>query len=45
MSITEEFPKITKSQLPIGIYEVSYSIEISAVERFIVNTEQILSNL
>ena len=45
MSVTEEFPKIIKSQLPIGIYDISYSIEISAVENFIVKTEQILSNL
>jgi hypothetical protein len=45
MSVTDEFPKIIKSQLPLGVYEISYSIEISAVENFIVKTEKIISNL
>jgi hypothetical protein len=45
MAVTEQFPKITKGQLPLGIYEISYSIEISAVENFIIELEQILSKI
>lgn len=44
-TVTSDFPKITKSQLPLGIYETSYSIEISAVEKFIVEPEQILAKI
>ncbi len=43
--ITSDFPKIIKSHLPLGIYETSYSIEISAVENFIVESEQLLANI
>ena len=35
-AVTPQFPKIVKDQLPLGIYDTSYSIEISAVENFIV---------
>lgn len=41
-NVTSEFPKIVKSDLPLGIYDTSYSIEISAVENFIVEFETIL---
>jgi len=37
--VTSDFPKIVKCQLPLGIYDTSYSIEISAVENFIVEPE------
>lgn len=43
--VASDFPKIVKSQLPLGIYDTSYSIEISAVENFIIESEQILSNI
>jgi hypothetical protein len=43
--IKNEFPKIVKNHLPIGIYDTSYSIEISAVENFIVEIEEILTNI
>ena len=43
--VTSEFPKIIKRQLPLGIYETSYSIEISAVENFIVEIENILAKI
>lgn len=43
--VTYDFPKIIKSQLPLGIYETSYSIEISAVEKFIIEFDQILSKI
>lgn len=32
--VTDNFPKITKNQLPLGVYNTSYSIELSAVEPF-----------
>jgi hypothetical protein len=38
-NVTPEFPKIIKGKLPLGIYDTSYSIEISAVENFIVEPE------
>jgi hypothetical protein len=43
--VLDQFPKIIKPQLPLGIYDTSYSIEISAVENFIVEAEQILENI
>ena len=44
-NVTSEFPKIVKSDLPLGIYDTSYSIEISAAENFIVETETILEKI
>lgn len=44
-SVTSDFPKIVKSQLPLGIFDTSYSIEISAVEDFIVDSETILEKI
>jgi hypothetical protein len=44
-TVTSDFPKIVKNQLPLGIYDTSYSIEISAVENFIIELEQILANI
>ena len=43
--IKNEFPKIVKNLLPLGIYDTAYSIEISAVENFIVEIEEILTNI
>ena len=43
--IASDFPKIVKSQIPLSIYNVSYSIELSAVEPFIVSTETILQHI
>ena len=43
--VTSQFPKIVKNQLPLGIYDTSYSIEISAVENFIVEPETILETI
>jgi hypothetical protein len=39
--VTSEFPKIVKSQVPWGIYNTSYSIELSAVEKFIIDSKEI----
>ncbi|MCO5259753.1 MAG: PD-(D/E)XK motif protein [Crocinitomicaceae bacterium] len=44
-AVTSDFPKIVKNQLPLGIYDTSYSIEISAIESFIVEPENILAKL
>lgn len=44
-AVTSDFPKIVKSDLPLGIYDTSYSIEISAIEKFIIDSEQILENI
>lgn len=44
-AVTSEFPKIVKNLLPLGIYDTSYSIEISAVESFIVEPETITRNI
>ena len=44
-SVSEEFPKIIKSQLPIGVYNTSYFIELSAVENFSVEMEEIIQNI
>ena len=44
-SVSEEFPKIIKSQLPIGVYNTSYFIELSAVENFSVEIEEINQNI
>jgi hypothetical protein len=41
-AVTSGFPKILKNQLPLGIYDTSYSIEISAVEDFIIEIDNIL---
>ncbi len=44
-NVRSEFPKIVKNQLPLGIYDTSYSIEISAVENFIVEHETIFKRI
>lgn len=43
--VSSDFPKIVKNQLPLGIYDATYSIEISAVENFIIELEEILTNI
>lgn len=44
-TVASDFPKIVKDQLPLGIYDTSYSIEISAVEKFIVEPETIFEKI
>lgn len=44
-SVNSEFPKIVKSNLPLGVYDTSYSIEVSFVEKFIVEQESIFENI
>lgn len=43
--ISKEFPKIIKNQLPLSIYDVKYSIELSAVEKYIINFEELFTKL
>ena len=44
-TVPSGFPKIIKSQLPLGIYDTSYSIELSAIEKFILEPENILQQI
>ena len=44
-TVATDFPKIIKSHLPLGIYDTSYSIELSAVEKFILEPEKILQQI
>lgn len=44
-AVTTDFPKIVKNDLPLGIYDTSYSIEISAIEKYIIETDKILFNI
>ena len=43
--VSPGFPRIVKTDLPIGIYDTSYSIEISAVESYKVELEEIFLNV
>lgn len=43
--ISDEFPKIIKNQLPVGVYNTSYFVELSAVENFRINLEAIIEKL
>jgi len=44
-SVSEEFPRITKSLLPVGVYNTSYFIELSAVENFSVEMDELIHNI
>jgi hypothetical protein len=44
-TVNQDFPRIIKSQIPLGVYNTSYFIEISAVERFIVESENIIQKI
>lgn len=37
VAVTEEFPRITPSRLPIGIFHVGYSLAVSALQPFLVD--------
>lgn len=43
--VSEDFPKIIKSQLPLGVYNTSYYIELSAVEIFSMDMEEIIHRI
>jgi hypothetical protein len=44
-NISSEFPKITKRQLALGIYNTSYSIELSCLDKFQVDFSKILAQI
>lgn len=44
-TVNPDFPRIIKSQIPLGVYNTSYFIEISAVERFEVESENIIQKI
>lgn len=44
-AVNSDFPKILKSQLSSGVYNVSYSIELSATEKFIIDIKDILQKI
>jgi hypothetical protein len=44
-AVVSDFPKIIKSQIPLSIYGVSYSIELSAIEQFAINIEIVLQKI
>lgn len=40
--VTTDFPKLVSSDLPIGLFDAKYNIELSAIEQFLVSNESIL---
>jgi hypothetical protein len=40
--VNSNFPKLVASDLPIGLFDTKYNIELSAIEQFLVNNESIL---
>ncbi len=40
--VTCDFPRLVASDLPIGLFDTKYNIELSAIEQFLVNNESIL---
>lgn len=43
--VNSDFPKIIQNELPFGVYNISYLIELSAAERFITETEEIIEKI
>lgn len=43
--VLEDFPKIIKTQLPIGVYNTSYFIELSALENFTIEIDEIVQKI
>jgi hypothetical protein len=40
--VTSDFPKLIASDLPIGLFDTKYNIELSAIDQFIIINESIL---
>lgn len=40
--VTLDFPKLVASDLPIGLFDTKYNIELSAIEQFIINNASII---
>jgi hypothetical protein len=43
--VAEDFPRIIKNQLPLGVYNTSYFIELSAVEHFSVDMRKLIDKI
>lgn len=43
--VSSDFPKIDSGQLPLGVYNVSYFIELSAAENFQIDIEKIIEKV
>jgi hypothetical protein len=43
--VVSDFPKIIKSQIPLGVYNTSYFIELSAIEKFITEFEGLIQKI
>lgn len=43
--VTSDFPKIVTTQLPFGVYNTSYFIELSAAVKFLTNSENIIHKI
>lgn len=43
--VSEDFPKIIKNQLPLGVYNTSYFIELSAVEGFQKDMDEMINKI
>jgi hypothetical protein len=39
--VTSDFPRLIASDLPIGLFDTKYNIELSAIEQFLINNESI----
>ncbi len=44
-TVSSDFPKIIKDDLPLGVYNASYFIELSAAEKFITEEEKIIQKI
>ena len=40
--VSNDFPRLVASDLPIGLFDTKYNIELSAIEQFLVSNESIL---
>lgn len=40
--VTSVFPRLVASHLPVGLFDTKYSLELSAIEEFIVNNQSII---
>ena len=40
--VSSDFPRLVASDLPIGLFDTKYNIELSAIEQFLVSNESIL---
>jgi hypothetical protein len=40
--VNRDFPKLIASDLPLGLFDTKYNIELSAIEQFILNNKSIL---